>query len=209
MTLREYVTARIQAIIDAGHAVDLTLAWPPNTPGLGKSDSHTVEQLDAILAACDTVETARLMPFGPFTDPRREAASERSGDNSQAFIVRTSQPPDEGESVDAEAVAQLRDAVEDLRPEEHELVSFFARMAHDAHHSISLAGHPTRRRLEIGWALVNISYLSVADACEAIARVSGCDPGTDAGVAVGLLSIEQARMLQQTQPAQQESELIP
>lgn len=69
--LREYVAARIRAIIDAGHGAKLAASWPERVPTLKASDQHTEQQLDLVIAFCDIVEGELGLPFGDLTDPRK------------------------------------------------------------------------------------------------------------------------------------------
>jgi hypothetical protein len=68
--LREYVVARVQAIVDAGHGSMLAQRWPIDVPTLREFDQHSESMFDAILAACTTVEGLTAMPFPAVSDPR-------------------------------------------------------------------------------------------------------------------------------------------
>jgi hypothetical protein len=82
--MREYVVARVRAIVDAGHGADLATHWPFDVPTFKASDAHTDAQYAEILGACIVVEGRNQMPFSEISDPRNQATNNKNQQRRQS-----------------------------------------------------------------------------------------------------------------------------
>lgn len=192
MTLRDWVASRVKAILDAGYGDDLARRWPEGVPTLRASSVHNDVELDAIAAACTDIEARHGMAFPPESDPR----SAHPAKGAQTPTTLAPSGPDEGDPVDPVELTMLADAISHLEPAESAMVDLLARATADAGRSVNLGLRPSRRRLEIAWALITLSGLPFGDVAEHLAAVTGCDRDAEVGAVVGQLSTDQAIQLQ-------------
>lgn len=68
--MREYVVARVAAIVDAGYGADVAARWPDDVATLKASSDHSEREYDEILEVCTVVEGLHEMPFPACGDPR-------------------------------------------------------------------------------------------------------------------------------------------
>lgn len=144
-TVIDDLRTRIGALIDAGHAESMRLAWPA-VPTLASGHQHTADELAQIIVAVERVEADHAMPF-------IQTVPEADKPNPQVEVEPTP-VPDDGGKVPSETMAALRRRMESLPAAQLAQVTEIAGEAHAAGWSISVQQKPCERRYLIALALV-------------------------------------------------------
>ena len=190
---REWMTARIRTVADAGHLEQLAHTWPVDLPTLASGDPITVADGERIAALVDAVEAAHEMPFN---DPAPGSLTTVKPRPLPAQYVT----PDEGATVTVTAVRELNDHVATLQPDAIEWFLAVVDAAHRAGRDIRMTGRGAKRserRHAIATALAAIAPHTDNDLAYAlVAAVTGNDHTDQSlGRIVGSLTIEEAQRL--------------
>lgn len=186
--VRAWLQHRIDTIKADGHGPDLSRAWPEGVPTLKQADTHTDDQLEQIRETLNRVEAAHQMPFGD-VDPRK--AQEPPPPLPPKHVPL----PAEGPDVDDAEIAGLEARYRNLPDAGREMVDTVGRFCIDAGVPIALGSHPTLRRFLITAAVLDWADRPMADFFDAVATVTGCTDGDDAGMVIGTLTVRDAATL--------------
>lgn len=140
---------RVRTLVDLGHRDNVVWRWPEGVPGFASDHVHTLSELERIERALVAVENQVGAPFNP--PPLTPKPSRRQP--VEPVTVEPVTQIDDGDMVDADELAALQDAVEQLSDDERAIIQTVAKEANQAGYPISVAQKPCRRRWLIADAL--------------------------------------------------------
>jgi hypothetical protein len=192
---RPWVEQRVRRIVEHSREARqlLTAVWPAAVPTLKNYPAHTLDQLDLIAAACDTVDAA----FGlPFYSPDPDTPEPEPRPIIPAGMVRNTTDdtrPDEGVRLSPYLLDQLRARLDGIPAAQRTLIGELTAEANAAGYSVNLRAHPTERRYVIGGALIDLTALEDRELMRAVVRGAvGLDDGEPIGARIGRLSATEA-----------------
>ena len=204
------MTGRLQAIKDAGGIEHLAMLWPTGYPTVPSGDPITIDQGIEIANAASITEKE----FGlSFPEPLEVPATVQTAVQPATSTRRPR--PEEGGSVEGEAIAELNARAKQLPADAVAWVGSIIEAARVANYPIRLSGpgaRRTRRRLIVCAALIDLATFEdepLARALVSLAIGDELQPGHDLAAAIGSLTIDEATRLQRLADAVANTSLTP
>lgn len=207
---RAWMTGRLQAIKDAGGIEHLAMLWPTGCPTIPSGEPITIDQGIEIANAASITEKE----FGlAFPEPLEVPAAVQTAVQPAAPTRRPR--PEEGGSVEGEAIAELNARAKQLPADAFAWVGSIIEGARAANYPIRLSGagaRRTRRRLIVCTALIDLAGFAdepLVRALVGLAIGEELQPGHDLAEAIGSLTIDEAIRLQRLADAVADTSLTP
>jgi hypothetical protein len=192
---REWITARVRALLDAGHGQLVADLWPDDVPRLGKNEPYDEDQQATIIQLVSNVERITGAMFPP---PAPDLSVQTAVQEPVQVKPDRRPTPDDVGTVDAEQIDAVKTAIDELEAEQQQWLTTIIKACSEANYPINLTtrgGKPSARRHAIVLALLAFAPHQDDDTLAAaiwLARNEPRHPDMSIGELVGSMTLTEA-----------------